>query len=98
MPCSCDGGLSYSYIYIDNKRYAKNGHLRLFDIRDQSAISCKIDPSRASEEFTDFSHDLCSCMRMMKVGSKDQEDDEERRRVKYCMCGCDFYLSMHSKI
>jgi len=66
-------------LYIDNKRHA-NGHWRSFDIRDRQStisISCQIDPSKASEEFTDFSRDLSSCIYLVDDEKNEQDEDED---------------------
>ena len=62
-------------LYIDNKRHA-NGHWRSFDIRDQS-ISCQIDPSKASEKFTVFLHELCSWIYLGDDEKHEDEDEDE---------------------
>ena len=63
-----------------------NEHQISFDI--SQSISCQIDPNKATEEFTDILHGLCSWIYLgddeenedegeVDEGKKDQEDDED---------------------
>ena len=50
-------------------------------IRYQS-ISCQIDPSKASEEFTDFLHSLCSWIYLGDDEENEDEDEDEDEEGK----------------